>query len=182
MSSFYCEYCNKAIIDALRGYVTGCEHYPLKKKIATQCPDCLAHYKGRHECDGLMKSLVGFNKGKLKDEFINYGGFEVSNKVIMEQPKEWEEEFEDFYWENGKYDGRELGIVEHKKFITHLLTQQKEEIMSEKFANTYKSSQSYLRGYEDGNHNFKKQVIDFINLRDYLDDYDKALISYIDKI
>ena len=30
MSNFYCEHCGVAIIDAPGGYVTGCEHYPLK--------------------------------------------------------------------------------------------------------------------------------------------------------
>lgn len=31
MSSFYCEHCGTAIEDTPRGYVTGCEHYPLEK-------------------------------------------------------------------------------------------------------------------------------------------------------
>ncbi len=33
MSSFYCEKCNKAIIDTPVGYITGCKHYPLSLKI-----------------------------------------------------------------------------------------------------------------------------------------------------
>ena len=30
MSSFNCEYCRKAILDTPDGYITGCEHYPIK--------------------------------------------------------------------------------------------------------------------------------------------------------
>jgi hypothetical protein len=29
MSNFYCEHCGKAICDSNRGYITGCEHYPI---------------------------------------------------------------------------------------------------------------------------------------------------------
>lgn len=29
MSSFFCQYCGKAIIDTEKGYITGCEHYPI---------------------------------------------------------------------------------------------------------------------------------------------------------
>lgn len=32
MSSFNCEHCGKPILDTPRGYVTGCEHYPLSDK------------------------------------------------------------------------------------------------------------------------------------------------------
>lgn len=109
MSSFYCEYCNKPILDAPGGYITECEHYSLKKKIATQCPNCLAYYSGKHECDGMMKSLVDFKK---------------------EQPKEsWEEEFD----KNVNYDSAELGcnwdMSDLKQFIQSLLDQQKKEII-----------------------------------------------------
>ena len=30
----------------------------------TKCPDCLAHYTGKHECDGLMTMLVEEHKKK----------------------------------------------------------------------------------------------------------------------
>ena len=30
MSSFKCEHCNEDIIDTPKGYITGCEHYPLE--------------------------------------------------------------------------------------------------------------------------------------------------------
>ena len=32
MSSFFCEYCGKEIIDTENGYITGCEHYPIEEK------------------------------------------------------------------------------------------------------------------------------------------------------
>lgn len=32
MSSFFCEKCNKAIIDTPNGYISECKHYPLSKK------------------------------------------------------------------------------------------------------------------------------------------------------
>ena len=28
----------------------------------TKCPDCYAHYTGKHECVGLMKMIVGEHK------------------------------------------------------------------------------------------------------------------------
>ena len=31
MSSYYCEHCGAAIIDSPKGYVTGCEHWPMGK-------------------------------------------------------------------------------------------------------------------------------------------------------
>lgn len=39
-------------------------------------------------------------------------------QIIAEEMKE----FEDFYWEKGKYSKRPLGIVEHKKFLSSALT------------------------------------------------------------
>lgn len=30
MSSFECEHCKTPIVDAPQGYITGCEHYPLR--------------------------------------------------------------------------------------------------------------------------------------------------------
>jgi len=35
MSGFYCNHCGALIVDSSIGYVTGCTHYPLKKKRAT---------------------------------------------------------------------------------------------------------------------------------------------------
>lgn len=32
MSSFICEYCGTHIIDTDKGYITGCEHYPLPER------------------------------------------------------------------------------------------------------------------------------------------------------
>ena len=32
MSHFHCEHCGALIADSPRGYVTGCEHYPLRKE------------------------------------------------------------------------------------------------------------------------------------------------------
>ncbi|MFA5753366.1 MAG: hypothetical protein WC910_09880 [Bacteroidales bacterium] len=37
MSSFYCEHCGALCSDTPRGYVTGCEHYPVDVE---QCPIC----------------------------------------------------------------------------------------------------------------------------------------------
>lgn len=36
---------------------------------------------------------------------------------LNEKIAEIEKEFEDFYWEQGKYKGRNLGLAEYKKFI-----------------------------------------------------------------
>lgn len=33
-------------------------------EVFKQCPDCLAHYTGHHECFGLMKMLVTAHKEK----------------------------------------------------------------------------------------------------------------------
>jgi len=33
VSSFKCEHCGADILDTERGYITGCEHYPLRKII-----------------------------------------------------------------------------------------------------------------------------------------------------
>lgn len=30
MSNFICEHCGTSIIDSPKGYITGCEHYPIK--------------------------------------------------------------------------------------------------------------------------------------------------------
>jgi len=32
MSSFFCEFCGKEIIDTENGYITGCKHYPIEEK------------------------------------------------------------------------------------------------------------------------------------------------------
>jgi len=51
----------------------------------TKCPDCLAHYSGKHECDGLMKMLVGEHK-KGTPVCVQCGGalseYELLNDVL----------------------------------------------------------------------------------------------------
>ena len=37
MSSFKCEKCGKDIIDTPKGYITGCEHYPIEKDLYKLC-------------------------------------------------------------------------------------------------------------------------------------------------
>ena len=32
-----------------------------------KCQDCLAHYVGKHRCDGLMKALVTTKKSRVQD-------------------------------------------------------------------------------------------------------------------
>jgi len=45
--------------------------------------------------------------------------------------KEWEEDFEDFWWQRGKYKDRKYGIQEYKNYIKRLISRilegQKEE-------------------------------------------------------
>lgn len=60
MSNFECEKCGTAIIDSPRGYVTGCDHYPLSGIEAESVMTCYSchHYRRiqegptawRHEC------------------------------------------------------------------------------------------------------------------------------------
>lgn len=40
MSSFYCPKCQKLIQDTPRGYITGCEHFPIKSK-TPEIPDVI---------------------------------------------------------------------------------------------------------------------------------------------
>lgn len=48
--------------------LTPCKHGRgiCKECVLKKCPDCLAHYTGKHECDGLMKHLVTYSKMKQK--------------------------------------------------------------------------------------------------------------------
>ncbi len=49
----------------------------------------------------------------------------------MNQPQtnELEQEIIDFYWERGKYEGRNLGPEQYKIFIKSLLQKQREDII-----------------------------------------------------
>lgn len=40
-------------------------------EVFKQCPDCLAHYTGHHECFGLMKMLVTAHKEKKKRKTVD---------------------------------------------------------------------------------------------------------------
>lgn len=38
------------------------------------CPDCMAHYTGQHECDGLMKMLVRKHKPDILTQMFEANG------------------------------------------------------------------------------------------------------------
>ena len=66
-----------------------------------KCEKCLAHYTGEHQCDGLMKHLVSFNKNKeqsweerFDDEF---------EKAILEYPYSDTEELNDEHYNISKF-------------------------------------------------------------------------------
>ena len=85
----------------------------------------------------------------------------------MSLTKEEEKEFEDFYWERGKYQNRELGIDEYKSFIANL-THSREQKLIEKViealpeiekAHTYASENAEVyRAYDKGQEDYKKRA------------------------
>lgn len=62
MSSFFCPHCAAPITDSPRGYVTGCEHYPVERKSVFTCPSCghqrNSHYhrKRQRECAAIARA------------------------------------------------------------------------------------------------------------------------------
>jgi len=49
----------------------------------------------------------------------------------MNDTMDWEKDFRDFFFENGKYKGRKLGVNEYIKFIRALLIFKQAEIINE---------------------------------------------------
>lgn len=92
----------------------------------------------------------------------------ICNKCLgKEQPKEsWEEK----YYRNtekmlNNFKNKRIGfgefIEKEQEFIKKLLQIQRGKIMEEKFAKTYKSSESYTRGFLDGKNIVEKQLLDY---------------------
>lgn len=102
---------------------------------------------------------------------------EICDKCLgkKEQPKEWESEFDKIALnQDGTIHMGGSRITDLKQFIQDLLTQQEQGFK--------KILNSGRKMYEIGRKDIKKEIIDFINLGDEIDDYDKALISYVNKL
>jgi hypothetical protein len=67
MSNFACEHCGANICDSLRGYVTGCEHYPMAE-IIDSSPYAREdlHYNHIHAKPVFSVQVVYKPIGKLK--------------------------------------------------------------------------------------------------------------------
>lgn len=67
---------------------------------------------------------------------------------------EWEKEFNDFYYESGKYKGRPLGEQEYVKFISTLLAQTRQDTVREVIEKIHtqrpKGEPYYHQSYNDG--------------------------------
>ena len=72
--------------------------------------------------------------------------------------KEEEKEFEDFYWECGKYQNRELGIDEYKSFIANL-THSREQELIEKVIECLEESKSQINGGGNGRRVLTQAII-----------------------
>jgi hypothetical protein len=88
MSNFYCEVCGAVISDSERGYVTGCEHYPLEdtrtarhKKKSTKKPFQVRAIMTRNidRYDGLMYRMFGSEGGIFVG---NYKSREIAQQAI----------------------------------------------------------------------------------------------------
>ncbi len=70
MSSFNCEHCHAMCTDTECGYVTGCEHYPVKRS------ELLRWYRRRlnelHLTVGLMAQVSMRNKDGLTEPFLRW--------------------------------------------------------------------------------------------------------------
>ncbi len=66
MSNFICEKCGVAILDSPRGYITGCEHYPISgtpKEVKIKSVTC-------YECNGVCDSVNDFQQHWLKEHYV----------------------------------------------------------------------------------------------------------------
>lgn len=98
MSHFTCDKCGKPIIDSPKGYVTGCEHYPMEVNM-------LRHYH-------VLKSEKRFFQDELsgKKQFTirkNDRNYQVGDIVYLKET------------EDGVYTGRRDPLGHEIKYIFH---------------------------------------------------------------